>query len=52
MPNGTPEECAAEVRDALRQAGDRPIIVAPGCTFDPDAVPTDNLHAVRKAVEG
>lgn len=49
LPNGTPEDCAAEVRDALRQAGDRPIMIAAGCTFDPQAVPPANLKAVVAA---
>lgn len=51
MPHGSPEDCARQVADALHQAGSRPIIVAPGCTFDPDAVPAANLHAIRRAVE-
>jgi uroporphyrinogen decarboxylase len=46
LPKGTPEQCAAEVRDALRQAGDRPILIVPGCTYDPNAVPEANLRAV------
>ncbi|UCD28355.1 MAG: hypothetical protein JSV03_14920 [Planctomycetota bacterium] len=46
MPEGTPEDCADEVRDALRQAKDRPIIITPGCTFDPEAVPAENLKAI------
>jgi uroporphyrinogen decarboxylase len=50
LPNGTPADCAAEVADALRQAGDRPIMIAPGCTYDPDTVPGENLLAVREAV--
>lgn len=48
---GSPEDCASEVADSLQQAGDRPIIIAPGCTFDPGAVPAANLHAIRQAVE-
>ena len=51
MVHGSPEDCAREVADAIRQAGDRPLIVAPGCTFDPEAVPATNLHAIRQAVE-
>jgi uroporphyrinogen decarboxylase len=50
MVRGTPEDCARQVGDALRQAGSRPILIAPGCTFDPHAVPPDNLHAIRRAV--
>ena len=49
LPEGTPEDCASQVRDALRQAKDRPIIIAAGCTFDPDAVPPENLKAVVAA---
>jgi len=51
MVHGTSEDCAQQVADALRQAGDRPIMIAPGCTYGPDAVPTANLHAIRRAVE-
>ena len=50
MVTGTPEDCTREVGDALRQAGTRPILVTPGCTFDPKAVPTANLQALRAAV--
>lgn len=49
LPRGTPDDCAAEVRDALRQAKDRPIVIAAGCTFDPAAVPPENLKAVVAA---
>jgi uroporphyrinogen decarboxylase len=49
LPKGTPEDCAFEVRDAIRQARQRPIIVAPGCTYDPQAVPEENLRAVVAA---
>ncbi len=49
LPNGTPEQCQAEVADALRQVGDRVLVVAPGCTFDPGAVPPKNLHAMVEA---
>ncbi|MEP0842290.1 MAG: hypothetical protein HRF43_06220 [Phycisphaerae bacterium] len=52
LPNGTPAQCAAEVRDALRQAKDRPILITAGCTFDPDAVPPENLRAVVAAARG
>ncbi|NLW50914.1 MAG: hypothetical protein GXY85_08760 [Candidatus Brocadiaceae bacterium] len=50
MPKGTPRQCADEVRDALRQAGERPIIIGAGCTYDPAAVPAENLRAIRRAV--
>jgi uroporphyrinogen decarboxylase len=51
LPQGTPEDCAHEVRDALRQAKGRPIMIAPGCTFDPMAVPPQNLAAVAEAAK-
>jgi uroporphyrinogen decarboxylase len=51
MPHGSPQDCAAEVADAVRQAGPRPLLVAPGCTFDPQQVPAANLHAIRRAVD-
>ena len=50
LRDGTPAEVEAEARDALRQAGDRPMILAPGCTFDPDRVPEANLDAMVRAV--
>ncbi len=51
LATGTPEQCVEQLRDALRQAGSRPILVSPGCTYDPDAVPQENLLAVRKALK-
>jgi uroporphyrinogen decarboxylase len=51
MVKGTPEDCRRQVLDALAQAGGRPILIAPGCTYDPAAVPAVNLHAIRRAVE-
>ncbi len=50
MVTGSPDECASQVTDALQQAAGRPILIAPGCTFDPSAVPSENLHAIRRAV--
>jgi uroporphyrinogen decarboxylase len=50
MVSGSPEDCAQQVADALQQAGGRPMLLAPGCTFDPDSVPLANLHAIRQAV--
>ncbi len=49
LPEGLPEDCAAEVRDALRQAGTRPILITAGCTYDPEKVPRANLEAVVEA---
>jgi hypothetical protein len=51
LPNGAPEDVAREVADALKQAADRPIIITPGCTFDPAKVPEANLHAIGRAVQ-
>jgi uroporphyrinogen decarboxylase len=51
MVNGTPDDCAGEVSEALTQAAGRPMIVAPGCTFNPQAVSPENLRAIRQAVE-
>lgn len=52
LPEGKPEDCAAEVRDALRQAGDRPIMITPGCTYDPHRVPAENIKAMVAATRG
>jgi uroporphyrinogen decarboxylase len=53
LPRGTPQQCADQVRDALAQAGGRPLLIGPGCTFDPQCVPRENLEAVcRAAREG
>jgi len=51
LPRGRPEDVEREVADAVSQAGRRPIIIAPGCTYDPDAVPRENLLAIRRAAE-
>jgi uroporphyrinogen decarboxylase len=50
LPDGSPADCEREVADALTQAGDRPIMIAPGCTYDPERVPRENLEAVSRAV--
>jgi uroporphyrinogen-III decarboxylase len=51
MVTGSPDDCAREVADAIQQAGNRSLIVAPGCTFDPERVTAENLHAIRRAVD-
>jgi len=51
MAAGSPEDCEREVADAMQQAGERPIILGPGCTFDPTSVPPENLRAIRRVVE-
>jgi len=50
LPNGTPDDVQSEVRNVLQQAGEQPLIVSPGCTFDPDQVPETNLDAIVQAV--
>ncbi|MBI3976228.1 MAG: uroporphyrinogen decarboxylase, partial [Armatimonadetes bacterium] len=45
----TPEECAAQVRDAVAQTGGQRLIVAAGCVTLIDT-PDANLRAVRAAV--
>ena len=50
LVDGTPEQCAAEARDAAAQAGDRRLLVTPGCTYDPARVSLDNLRAARDAL--
>ena len=50
LVTGTPQQVQEEVADALHQAGTRPIMIAPGCTFDPTRVSKTNLHALANAV--
>ncbi|MGD0463840.1 MAG: uroporphyrinogen decarboxylase family protein [Tepidisphaeraceae bacterium] len=50
LVSGNPQQVREEVVDALRQAEDRPIMIAPGCTFDPARVSEANLHALADAV--
>ena len=52
LPNGQPADIENEVRDAIHQAGGHPMMVTPGCTYDPDAVPAANLEAMVRAVRG
>ncbi|HUU94816.1 MAG TPA: hypothetical protein VM487_03680 [Phycisphaerae bacterium] len=52
LPHGTPADVAAEVRDARAAARGHPLIIAPGCTYDPDAVPDENVHAMVAAARG
>lgn len=50
LPHGSPDDCEAEVREAISAAGPCPIIIAPGCTYDPELVPNVNLRSVSRAV--
>ncbi|MBN1514490.1 MAG: hypothetical protein JXB13_20915 [Phycisphaerae bacterium] len=49
LPTGSPEDVRGEVHDALRQAAGRPLIITPGCTYDPGSVPRANLQAMLEA---
>ena len=51
LPGESAQACVVEVHDAVLQVSDRPIIIARGCTYDPNRVPHRNLQAVRRAVE-
>lgn len=51
LPHGSPDDVLREVNDALDQAGDHPMIVSAGCTFAPEAVSSDNLHAMVAAAK-
>ncbi len=50
LPKGTPQQVADQTRDAIRQADYRPMLVAPGCTYDPAVVPEANLRAIGGAL--
>jgi uroporphyrinogen decarboxylase len=50
LVTGTPQQVREEVVDAVRQAGTRPLMIAPGCTFDRFRVPQANLEALVAAV--
>jgi uroporphyrinogen decarboxylase len=52
LPEGKPEDVASEVRDALKQAGERPILITPGCTYDPKRVSEDNLKSIVSTARG
>lgn len=49
LRDGTPEEIAAQARQALAETGGRRVIVAAGCSVDP-AAPAANLRAVVETV--
>jgi uroporphyrinogen decarboxylase len=51
MVRGTADDCARQVLDALHAAGGHPMMISPGCTFDPHAVPAENLRAIVHAVD-
>jgi uroporphyrinogen decarboxylase len=47
---GTPDEVASEVSQALSQTGGRRFLLAPACSIPPET-PEANLRAVRSALE-
>jgi len=51
LVSGSPSDIEREVANAVEQAAGRPIVIAPGCTFDGHAVPPSNLRAIRQAVD-
>jgi uroporphyrinogen decarboxylase len=51
LVRGSPDDCVQEMADALQQAGGRPILIGPGCTFDAERVPPENLRAIRRGAE-
>jgi hypothetical protein len=50
LVNGTPQQVRDEVIDAVGQAAGRPIMIAPGCTFDPQRVAEENLKEMIQTV--
>lgn len=48
LPDGTPEEVAAEVREAIAETGGRRVLIAPGCSIPP-WTPKANLEAAAAA---
>jgi uroporphyrinogen decarboxylase len=51
LRTGTPQQVTAQVQDAIRAAGRRKLIVAPGCGIPVDC-PDANLRAMGRAVRG
>ncbi|HEV8191372.1 MAG TPA: uroporphyrinogen decarboxylase family protein, partial [Ktedonobacterales bacterium] len=49
LPDGTPEQVAGEVRQAIAQTGGRRVLVAPGCSIPP-RTPKANLEAAAAVV--
>lgn len=51
LPNGTPEQAAAEVSQAIKETSGRRILLAPGCSIPPNTPPA-NLRAAAEAARG
>ncbi len=47
IPAGDPEALAAEIRDAVQQAGDHGLIIGPGCSF-PSDTPDEMFNVVAE----
>ena len=52
LPEGPEGDVEREVGEALRAGGERPIMISPGCTYDPERVAKGNLEAMVRAVRG
>lgn len=48
LPDGTPDQVAAEVTQAIKETGGRRVLLAPGCSIPPNTPPA-NLRAAAKA---
>jgi uroporphyrinogen decarboxylase len=44
-------ELETQVLELLALSASHPLIIAPGCTYDPKLVPEKNLHAIRETIE-
>ncbi len=51
LPDGTPEQVAAEVSQAIAQTGGRGVLIGPGCSILP-RTPRANLEAAAEAARG
>ena len=51
LPDGTPQQVAEEVRQAIEQTGGRRVLIAPGCSIPP-RTPQANLTAAAAAARG
>ncbi len=50
LNTGSPEDIRKHVAEAIEQAGEKGLIIGPGCGAD-EFVPEANIHAIRNAVE-
>ncbi|MBU0640709.1 MAG: hypothetical protein KKB50_17740 [Planctomycetes bacterium] len=52
LPYGKPVEVVAEVCDAIAAAAGYPLLITPGCTYDPDAISDENVLTMVASVRG